>query len=150
MRDLNPLFERIRLRYQKNYFDTIAGNFSREYNLTSTQEYNLQRYLERKTQQNAAKYGQVLTSDQATFEDLIRASRNFERDDGIDEFMENTLQGEARERFKTDRLAKKNRARPGRSLSQDRRASINSSTSTKTKRIRSSLSWHEAPGTTIP
>lgn len=107
MRDLNPLFERIRLRDQKNHFDTIAGNFSREYNLTPAQEENLQRYLEKKGRENTARYSKILTSDQTTFEDFVRASDDFERDDGLDEFMEDTLQGETLEQFKTNRLMEK-------------------------------------------
>ena len=104
MRDLGPLFDRMRLRQQKQHFDTVAGKFSRKYNLNPAQENALAAYLEKKAEQNAAHFNQVMTSESSTFEDFMRATQDVEQDDGLDAFMERTLTGETREQFKTDRL----------------------------------------------
>ena len=104
MRDLSPLFDRIRLRDQKKRFDTIAGEYSRMYHLSPEQEAALGKHLEKTAAETAANFSRVMTSKSSTFEDFVRTSRDFEREDGLDSFMESNLQGEQREQFKNDRL----------------------------------------------
>ncbi len=107
MRDLSPLFDRIRLRDQKKHFDTIAGEYSRKYDLTPEESAALQKHLEKIAAETAAEYSKVITSESSSFEDFVRASRNVGREDGLDAFMESTLQGEKLEQFRTDRLTEK-------------------------------------------
>ena len=107
MRTLAPLFERIRLRDQKEFFDTMAGEYSRLYELDANQQEALAEFLALKAEENAAEYFEVMTSDSSRFIDFVRAGENFERDDDIDAFMERTLEGEKLEEFKTNRLEEK-------------------------------------------
>lgn len=105
LRDLAPVFDRVRVRDQKRLFDEMLGGLAREYNLTESQQKNLKDWLDRKAEENAKSFSDVVMSEKTGLEDMIRASRDFgSRVEGLDQFMEGTLRGEALARFKEDRL----------------------------------------------
>ncbi len=104
LRDIGPIFDRIRLRDQKRLFDTMAGQLTRKYKLTELQERNLKYWLENKAEENSREFTKVVNSDTTGLEDMIRASRDLSRVDGLDEFMERTLSGQALEQFREDRM----------------------------------------------
>ena len=107
LKDFGPIFGRIRERDQKRHFDTLIGEFTRKYNLDETQQKKLKQWLEAKARKDAVEFGALLAKDSTTFEDMIRASRNFRPDDELDAFMEKSLGGEALAQFKSDRMAER-------------------------------------------
>ncbi len=104
MRDLAPIFDRIRVRDQKRRFDSRIGEFSRKYNLTESQQEALAKKFEEQAEENARRFNDVVNSDHSGLEDLIRASREMEEGQDIDALMESTLTGDALVRYKEDRL----------------------------------------------
>lgn len=104
MRDLAPLFDRIRVRDQKRQFDTRIGEFSRKYNLTESQQEALAKKFEDQAEENARRFNEVVSSDHSGLEDLIRASREMEEGQDIDGLMESTLTGDDLAQYQEDRL----------------------------------------------
>lgn len=104
MRDLAPVFDRMRVRDQKRHFDRLAGELTRRYDLNAGQQQALQDWFARKAEENAARFGALVRSDDTRFEDMIRASRDEYADEGLDELMANLLDGETSERFREDRM----------------------------------------------
>jgi hypothetical protein len=104
MRDLAPIFDRIRVRDQKRAFDTRIGQLSREYNLTEQKQVELAKWFEQRADDNAKRFNEVVNSDHTGLEDLIRASREMEEKADIDGFMESTLVGDDLARYQSDRL----------------------------------------------
>lgn len=103
-RDLSPVFDRIRLKEQREHFDRIAGELGREYDLDERQQAALDEWMEQKAEENAERFNEIFTSETSTFADMILAGRDEHRKDGLDEFMEKTLDGETLEKFKEDRM----------------------------------------------
>lgn len=106
-RDLAPVFDRIRLRDQQRHFDRIAGEMARKYDLDPAQQAALEAWLDRKAEENAERFSRIMTSEQSRFIDMVRASRDDHPADGLDAFMEETLEGEALERYRDDRMAQR-------------------------------------------
>ncbi|MGI9242803.1 MAG: hypothetical protein ACR2RV_18545 [Verrucomicrobiales bacterium] len=105
MRDMAPLFDRIRVRDQKQYFDTIAGEWTRKYDLDRKQQRALETWLDGKAEENAKAFSDVVESESTGFEDMVRATREFERQlGGLDSFMGKMLEGEMLEQYQDDRL----------------------------------------------
>ncbi len=104
LRDLAPIFDRIRLRDQRKIFDALAGEISRKYSMTPEQERSLVLWFENKAGENAARFEEVVTDEKSGLEDFIRISNDLRPDEGLDEFMDGVLQGEAREQFREDRM----------------------------------------------
>ena len=65
---------------------------------------SLKTWLENKAEENSRKFTAVLNSDDTGLEDMIRASQELSRVDGLDEFMERNLQGQALEQYREDRM----------------------------------------------
>jgi hypothetical protein len=105
MRDLAPLFDRMRIRAQRQMIDQMTGELSRKYNLTPGQEEGLKKWFEAKSEENAKKWSDLVTQDGTRLEDVMKASRDVRPDDGLDEFMERTLSGDKLTAFKSERMA---------------------------------------------
>ena len=103
-RDLSPIFDRMRLKEQKDYFDRKAGEFARKYELDEGQQAQLEEWMEGKAEENAARFNEIFTSETSTFADMIMAGRHEHAMDGFDSFMEGILEGEELETFKDDRM----------------------------------------------
>jgi hypothetical protein len=104
LQDFSPLLNRIRVRAQTEEFDRMAGNLSKEYNLSERQEKALRQWLEEKAEQNAAEWEALVDSDSSTLVDLFRAGRDADQSlSGIDSFMESQLSGDSLARFQDDR-----------------------------------------------
>lgn len=105
MRNLAPVFDRMRVRDQKKYFDTIAGEWAREYGLNRSQQNALEQWLDKRAEENSAAFSAVINDDSSGLEDMIRATRNFEnRLDGFDDFMGGMLEGDTLAQFEKDRM----------------------------------------------
>ena len=55
LRDLAPIFDRIRVRDQKRLFDTKAGQLARKYEFTEYQQHTLKIWLDQKAEENSPK-----------------------------------------------------------------------------------------------
>ncbi len=107
LRDISPIFDRIRVRDQKKSFDTRIGHLTREYNLTEAQADDLADWFEEKAGANAEKFTEVVMDEKSGLEDLIRATRELDVGQDLDDHMESVLTGDDLERYRNDRLVQK-------------------------------------------
>ncbi len=107
IRDLAPLFDRMRIRQQQRVIDSMAGELARKYDLTPQNQEMLKRWFERKTNEEAKRWNELITRDGTRFEDVIRAPQNVRPDEGLDAFMPNILSGDRLESFRTERMAER-------------------------------------------
>lgn len=105
MRDMSPLFERMREVDEENRFDSLVGNYTRKYNLSERDQKELKDWFRMRGGENARELRDVIASDTSSFVDFIKASEvNLADEDGIENFMETRLQGEELAQFKAERL----------------------------------------------
>jgi hypothetical protein len=105
LQDMSPLFDRIRQVEQEEHFDSLAGRYSRDYDLSDADREALKQWLIEKGEQNAKEFRRVVFDPTSGFVDFARVSRFDDNDvEGIDEFMESRLRGEALEEFREERL----------------------------------------------
>lgn len=107
MRDLAPLFDRMRVRAQRQMIDRMSGELARKYDLTTNQQDSLRRWFETKSEESAKRWSDLIAQDGTRLEDVMKASRDVRPDDGLDQFMEKTLSGEKLTIFKTERMAER-------------------------------------------
>lgn len=107
MRDLAPLFDRMRDREGKKRIDQMTGELARKYDLTPGQQSALRRWFEEKSEENAKRWSDLVGREGTRLEDVMRASRDVRPDDGLDAFMERTLTGDKLTDFKTTRMAER-------------------------------------------
>ncbi len=105
LRDLAPLLDRLRVRKQHEVIDTLAGELSRQYDLTPAQQASLKQWFEDRSKQEAKRWTDLVAHDHTRLEDLMRASRDVRPDEGLATFMEGMLTGDKLATFKTDRMA---------------------------------------------
>ena len=91
MRDLAPLFDRMRLRQQQQAIDSMTGELARKYDLTPANQQLLKQWFERKAEREAERWSAMLAHDGTRLEDLIRASRDVRPDEGIETIMPSIL-----------------------------------------------------------
>lgn len=104
LRDLNPLFSRIRLRDLQRGIDTMTGEMARKYELNPTQQESLKKWFEQKAVEENERYDRLVSQEGVRLEEVIEASRDVRPDEGLDSFMESTLSGEKLAAFKDDRM----------------------------------------------
>ena len=104
LRDLAPLFERMRLKQQQQMVDSMSGGLARKYDLTPQQQEALKQWFAQKADENAKHWQELIAQDGTRIEDLMRASRDVRPDDGLDAFMEKTLSGDNLTEFKAERM----------------------------------------------
>lgn len=104
LRDVSPLFDRIRVRELQRQSDSKAGELARKYSLTSAQQESLKQWFDQNAVEQAKRYTELVTQEGTTMEDLARASNDVRVDDGLDRFMEGTLRGEKLVAFQSDRM----------------------------------------------
>jgi len=104
LRDMAPIFDRIRVKDQKKYFDTMIGQLTREYNLNEAQQDELKEWFDKKAEENTEAFSGVVGNDRSGLEDLIRSTRDMNVDRDLDKFMESTLSGDELTAYKTNRL----------------------------------------------
>lgn len=105
LRDLAPLFDRMRVKQQQQMIERMTGELARKYDLTTQQQESLKQWFGQKAQDDAKRWNDLIAQDGTRLEDLMRASRDVRPDDGLDAFMENTLSGDKLTAFKTERMA---------------------------------------------
>lgn len=107
IRDLSPVFERMRARDMQRESDKMVGELARKYSLNASQQASLKTWLDEKAEYESKRYFDVVSQEGATLEDMAEASKDIRLDDGLDKFMEGTLSGEKLATFKTDRMTEK-------------------------------------------
>jgi len=104
MRDIAPLFERMRLREQKNMVERMSGEFARKYDLNTRQQDSLRKWFEAKAEENAREWTSLVTQEGTSLKDLMKAARDIRADDGLDDFMPQILTGEKLAKFQAQRM----------------------------------------------
>ena len=107
LRDLAPLFDRMRVKQQQQVIDGMTGELARKYNLTSRQQDALKEWFGQKSDEQAKNWSTMLAKDGTRLEDIVKASRDVRLDDGLDAFMAHTLQGDKLAAFQTERMAER-------------------------------------------
>ncbi|MEN9974473.1 MAG: hypothetical protein RLZZ282_479, partial [Verrucomicrobiota bacterium] len=107
LRDLAPLFDRMRVKEQQQLADSMTGEWARKYDLTPEQQESLKQWFAQKATQDAKRWNDLVAHDGTRLEDIMRASRDSRPDDGLDEFMGKTLRSEKLTAFKTERMAER-------------------------------------------
>ena len=107
LRDLAPLFDRMRVKQQQQLIDTMTGELARKYDLTPRQQAALKEWFGQKSDEQAKRWSAMLAQDGTRFEDIVKASRDVRLDDGLDAFMAQTLQGDKLAAFQAERMAQR-------------------------------------------
>lgn len=107
LRDLAPIFERIRIRDGERQIDSLTGELTRKYNLTPAQQESLKQWFTQKTEEDAKQWTELVSNGNTSLEDLTRETRNTRPDRDLDAFMAKTLTGDKLAAFKSERLAER-------------------------------------------
>jgi len=109
MRDLAPLFDRMRLKQEKDQIESRVGNYAREYDLTPAQQDALRNWFSGKAEENAAAYSKLVQQEGTTLQDMMKFTTESRPDEGLDAFMDKTLSGEKLTRYQTERMAERSK-----------------------------------------
>ena len=104
IRNLAPLFERMRAKELQRQSDTKAGELARKYSLTAAQQESLKQWLDQNAVDQAKRYTDLVSQEGTKLEDLAKAASDVRVDDGLDQFMKGTLRGEKLAAFQSDRM----------------------------------------------
>lgn len=104
IRNLAPLFDRMRAKELQRQSDSKAGELARKYSLTPAQQESLKQWLDQKAVDDAKRYTDLVSQEGTKLEDLAKAANDVRVDDGLDQYMEGTLRGEKLAAFKSDRM----------------------------------------------
>lgn len=107
MRDLSPLFDRMRIREQERTIESKVGEYTRKYDLSPAQQESLKAWFKQRSEEEAKRYNDVVLQEGARLTDVMRASMDSRLDDGLDDFMGQALSGEKLTAFQTERLAER-------------------------------------------
>ena len=107
VRDLSPIFDRIRVREEKRNADRIVGELTRKYDLTPGQQEALAKWFKQKAENDAKRFSDLAGRPGTTLEDLMLETRDDRWDNGLDAHMEGVLSGDKLANFKQDRLLEK-------------------------------------------
>lgn len=107
LRDLAPLFDRMRLKQQQQMIDSLTGELARKYGLTAEQQATVKGWFEEKAKEEAKRWNDLVGQEHTRVEDLMRASRDVRPDKGLDGFMEGVLSGDKLAAFQTERMAER-------------------------------------------
>lgn len=107
VRDLSPIFDRLRVREAKRESDRIIGEMTRRYDLTPAQQEALAKWFKQKAEDDAKRFSDLAGQPGTTLEDLMRETRDDRWDKGLDAYMEGVLSGDKLANFKQERLLEK-------------------------------------------
>lgn len=108
MRDMAPLFERMRQVNEEEFADRMAGEWAAEHNLDGAEKDRLREWFKEQSKKRANAFADVVESDESGFVDFIRATEYDWRDaEGSEELMEEMLDGEELEKFQEERLTER-------------------------------------------
>ncbi len=107
LRDLSPLFDRMRVKELQRQSDTKAGELARKYALNPAQQVALKQWLDQNAIEQAKAYTDLLTQKGTKLEDIAKAATQVRIDGGLDRFMESTLKGDKLASYQSDRMLEK-------------------------------------------
>jgi hypothetical protein len=107
MRDLAPLFDRIRVKAQQQAIEGMTGELTRKYNLTPQGQEALKQWFEEQSNKTAQQWSEMVARDGTSLKDVIRASHDVRLDEGLDAFMPSLLSGDNLAAFQTERMAER-------------------------------------------
>lgn len=107
IRDLAPLFDRMRLKSQKEAIESMSGELARKYQLSPEQQAKLKGWFEKKANEEAKRWTELVSRDGTRLLDLMQASRDVRPDEGLDAFMPTLLSGDKLASFRSQRLAER-------------------------------------------
>jgi hypothetical protein len=107
MRDLSPLFERMKQRELRKQHEFILQELTRKYGLTPAQQAAVQAWQKKKIEADLAAYRALNASDKASFKDMIKGSTGLRPTDGMDEVMARTLTDPARSTYQKERMTER-------------------------------------------
>ncbi|MGJ8696955.1 MAG: hypothetical protein ACSHYF_11595 [Verrucomicrobiaceae bacterium] len=114
MRDMAPLFDRIRQVNEEEWADTMSGRWASDYNLSDAEKGRLKEWFKQKSRERAGEFVDVVQSDESGFVDFVRATEYDWRDaEGAEKMMAGMLEGEELAKFKADRLEKRHESVEG-------------------------------------
>lgn len=107
MRDLAPLFDRMRVRQEKERIEARTGELARKYDLTPQQQEKLKAWFTQKAKDDAKRWSDLVGAPGTTLEDLARETTAHRLDEGLDQVMEGMLGGDKLTDYKTTRMAER-------------------------------------------
>lgn len=109
LRDIAPLFERIRLRQQEQETTLRVGQYTREYNLNPAQQAALKSFFQQNATEKDLQFENLLLQDGTRIQEVMKFTSDSRSDDGLDAFMAATLRGDMLVRFQSGRMAERAR-----------------------------------------
>ncbi|MDA7684369.1 hypothetical protein N9097_00635 [bacterium] len=114
MREMTPLFERIRKVNEDEWADTMAGRWGSDYDLSDADQDVLREWFKQRSRERAGLFTDVVESDESGFVDFVQATEYDWRDaNGAEKVMEGILEGEQLEKFKLERLTERHESVEG-------------------------------------
>ena len=108
MRQMSPIFERMRAVNEEDWADARTSEWARQYDLNASQRAQLKEWFREQGAERAKALADVIESKSSGFVDLIRATEYDWKDaQGADKLMEGFLKGDQLEEFKSGRLAER-------------------------------------------
>lgn len=104
IRDLAPLFERMRLKDQQARVDALTGEYARKYGLNRQQQAELNQWFHGRMNEMAKEWTDLMAKDSTRLEDVVRATQATRPDRGIEKFMQGMLPAEKYAAFRAERL----------------------------------------------
>ena len=111
MREMTPLFKRIRRVNEDEWADTMSGRWSSNYGLDDGEKERLSEWFKQRSKERAMKFAEVVGSDESGFVDFVQSTEYDWRDaEGAEVLMEGMLEGEELEKFKFERLNERHKS----------------------------------------
>ncbi|MES2437737.1 MAG: hypothetical protein V4584_01635 [Verrucomicrobiota bacterium] len=107
IRDIEPFFGLMRTRELQRQTDAKAGELARKYSLTEAQQETLRKLLDQNAVDEAKRYTALMAQEGTRLADVTKATADIRLDNGLEQFMQNTLSGEKLAAFKSDRMLEK-------------------------------------------
>lgn len=105
LRDMSPLFDRMRELNGEEWADRMTGKWVREYKLSKAEQEELRQWFLDRSEERGEAFNKVVQSDSSGFVDFVQATEYDWRDaDEADVLMEKFLEGEELEAFREERL----------------------------------------------
>ncbi len=105
LRDLAPLFDRMRIKEQRSVIDAMTGELTRKYRLSPEDQTELKNWFQQKAEQNAEEWNALLARKGTSLLDLARASRTMRIDADLDSFLPGLLDPKQQAEFAAERMA---------------------------------------------
>jgi len=105
LRDMSPLFDRVRELNGEDWADRMTGQWAREYKLTKSEQAELRQWFLDRSRERGEAFNAVVNSESSGFVDFVKATEYDWHDaDGAGDVMEKFLEGEELEAFQEERL----------------------------------------------